>query len=395
VLIGGVVELALRRVGVKPRGLDAAGLALVVPDAWTGFRLRPDVGGPVEWVQTNDLGMHAPRSFALARPSGVLRVAVLGSSVVYGPGQYFHQTIPYSIERGLADSGYRAEVLNFGTHSFNIVNISAMMQAYVHQFDPNVVVVVVDFQVGCPNWPVVNPTVTPPDPGIRRLTWREALLKRGAQRSALLTVVEDPSLVRPRVERITGLSLEPQLHAIGPQRLPVATVPGPAPSATNAQPGSAPSGQSPLSPTKIHAYERRRERDLSAPLAAMASFCQERSIGLYFVTPYGPYFDLTDEELAQMNVHHFLIEARRVYGNERAALEAELELITQVVRRVASSHSAQVIDMLETSRRSSMRKSADFSTDGIHLTAEGNIAFGRLIAARLARDLPPPKAGLD
>ena len=85
------------------------------------------------------------------------------------------------------------------------------------------------------------------------------------------------------------------------------------------------------------AYEERRERELAAPLAAMAAFCAEKSIALYFVTPYGPYFDLTDDELARMSVHHFLEEAARVHGSERAALGAEVELITRVVRRVAAA----------------------------------------------------------
>ena len=35
-------------------------------------------------------------------------------------------------------------------------------------------------------------------------------------------------------------------------------------------------------------------------LAAMAAFAAERSIALYFVTPYGPYFDFTDDELAYL-----------------------------------------------------------------------------------------------
>jgi hypothetical protein len=39
-------------------------------------------------------------------------------------------------------------VLNFGTHGFSIVNLSALLQAYVHQLQPAAVVVVVDLQIG-------------------------------------------------------------------------------------------------------------------------------------------------------------------------------------------------------------------------------------------------------
>ena len=137
----------------------------------------------------------------------------------------------------------------------------------------------------------------------------------------------------------------------------------------------------------MRVYEERRERDLAAPLAAMAAFAAEKSIALYLVTPYGPYFDFTDDELARMSVHGFLEEAVRVHGSARAALGPEVELITRVVRRVAARGSARVIDMLDASRGSSPRTSPDFTPDAVHLTPAGNAALGRLIAARIARDV--------
>ena len=146
-------------------------------------------------------------------------------------------------------------------------------------------------------------------------------------------------------------------------------------------------GPTASSPEEIRAYEQKRERELAAPLAAMAAFSAERSITLYFVTPYGPYFDPTEDELARMDVHHFLEEAARVHGSERAAVGAEVELITRVARRVAAQGSAHVIDMLDASRRSSLRTSPDFTEDGVHLTPAGNAAFGRLIATRIIGDL--------
>ena len=130
-------------------------------------------------------------------------------------------------------------------------------------------------------------------------------------------------------------------------------------------------------------------------MAAMAAFCAENSIALYLVTPYGPYFDLTEEELARMSVHHLLEEAARVHGGERAALGEEAQLITLVARRVAAQGSAHVIDMLDASRRSSLRSSRDFTEDGVHLTPAGNAAFGRLIAIRILEDLPQQAGGRD
>ena len=165
-LAAGAVELGLRAGGARPRA--APELSIVVPDGWTGFRLRPGVSGQEAFV-TNDLGMHAPRSYALARPPGVLRAAVLGSSVVYGLATPFADTIPGVVERELQAAGHRAEVLNFGTHAFTIVHVSALLQAYVHQLQPDAVVVVIDLQVGLPRWPDVRPGAASAEEGIETL----------------------------------------------------------------------------------------------------------------------------------------------------------------------------------------------------------------------------------
>ena len=207
-LVAGAAEVGLRAAGVEPR--VPIELSNVVPDGWTGFRLRPGVSGPEPYV-TNDLGMHAPRSYELGHRRGGLRVAVLGSSVVYGLNVPFAETIPMAIERELQAVGHRAEVLNFGTNGFSIVNLSALLQAYVHQFQPDVVVVVVDLQIGLPRWPAVHPSAAP-DEAIEKLGWWEGLRKRGSGKSAVLTLLDDPRRARRWIRRATGLPLRPRQH---------------------------------------------------------------------------------------------------------------------------------------------------------------------------------------
>jgi hypothetical protein len=382
VLAGGT-ELVLRAAGVEPP--PAAEPSNVIPDGWTGFRLRPGVSGHEPDV-TNDLGMHAPRSYTLARPPGTLRVAVLGSSVVYGLNVSFPETLCGNLERELQAAGQQAEALNFGTHGFSIVHVSALWQAYVHQFQPDVAVLVLDLQVGLPRWPDVRPGAA--GEGIEKLDRWQALVKRGARRSVLLAHLDDPRAARRWIRRTTGLPLQPRSGPAARRRAGPAA-PAPAPVAI---PSAALTATAPLS---VRDYEQRRERELAAPLAAMAASAAERSIPLYFVTPYGPYFDLTDEELARMSVHHFLEEAARVHGGERAALGAEVELITRVARRVATRGPASVIDMLDASRRSSLRTSPHFTEDGVHLSPTGNAALGKLIASRILRDLPPRSGDPD
>jgi hypothetical protein len=275
-VVAGAFELGLRAAGAGPRA--AAEQSHIVPDGWTGFRLRPGVSGQEASV-TNDLGMHAPRSYTLARPPDSLRVAVLGSSVVYGLATGFADTIPGVVERELQAAGHRAEVLNFGTHAFTIVNLSALLQAYVHQFQPDVVVVVVDLQVGFPEWPAVRPGASALDEGIERLGWWEALLKRGSGKSALLTLFDDPRRARRWIRRATGLPLQPRSRP-APPRQAEARSPLAAPAVPTAS--ASPTASSPES---VRAYEGGRERELAAPMAAMAAFSAEKSILLYFVTP--------------------------------------------------------------------------------------------------------------
>jgi lysophospholipase L1-like esterase len=374
-------ELALRAGGLRPR--PPAELARVVPDGWTGFRLRPGVAGE-EAVVTNDVGMHAPRSYPLARPPGSLRVAVLGSSVVYGVAAGFADTIPGVVEREFREAGHPAEVLNFGTHGFTIPNVSAQLQAYVHQFQPDAVVVVLDLQVGQTHWPAVRPAEAAAD-AIEKLGWGRALVRRGSRWSALLTLLDEPRLARRWVRRATGLPLRPPPPATPGGRARVRPSPSAAPSA-RAGPTDA-GGPAAGSPEDLRAYEERRERDLGAALAAMAAFCAEKSIARYFVTPYGPYFDVTEDELAGMTIRGLIAEPTRLRGSEREALRAEVELITRVARRVAAESSAQVIDMLEASRGASLRTSQHFDRDGVHLSRWGNAAVGELIARRVLRDL--------
>jgi hypothetical protein len=187
---GGALELGLRAAGAGPR--SAAELSHVVPDGWTGFRLRPGTSGQ-EALLTNHPGLHAPRSYALVRPPEALRVAVLGSSVTYGMAMGFADTIPAVVERELLAAGHHAEVLNFGTHAFTIVNLSAQLQAYVHQFQPDVVVAVVDLQVGFPDWPAARLAAASPDEGSERLGWWGTLVRRGSEKSALFALFDEPA----------------------------------------------------------------------------------------------------------------------------------------------------------------------------------------------------------
>jgi hypothetical protein len=133
VMLAGLVgEGYLRHKGKTPQVLASVGLAAIVDDAWAGWRLRPHVRTGPEYVVTNNQGMHAHNDYPLEKRKGQVRVAVMGSSVAYGLGVNFDDTISIAIERRLRDKGLNAEALNFGTHGYNIANVAPMAYLSVH-----------------------------------------------------------------------------------------------------------------------------------------------------------------------------------------------------------------------------------------------------------------------
>ena len=218
--------------------------------------------------------------------------------------------------------------------------------------------------------------------GSRSSSGWEALLKRGAARSALLAVFDDPRPARRWIRRASGLPLRPRAARPGRRR--------PDRERRPCRRGRPPPR---VRRRRIRAYEERRERELAAPLAAMAAFCAEKSIAIYFVTPYG----------ALLRPHRRRAGAhgggpvprgggrgpRQRAPRARGARSSWSPACSAVV---AARGSARVIDMLEASRAASLRDLPDFAADGIHLTTTGNAALGRLIARRILRG-PAPGSG--
>src|SRR5258706_7162849 len=103
----GLAEIALRAIGEKPQDLAVAGLSATIADGWTDWPMRPEAHAR-EYVVTNAYGMHEDREVTLAKPAGVRRIAMVGSSVTWGPGLPLEDTIPRSAERELKKAGCNA-----------------------------------------------------------------------------------------------------------------------------------------------------------------------------------------------------------------------------------------------------------------------------------------------
>ena len=431
-IIGGIFEAGLRLGGHQPIPLATRGLSATVADRWTEWAMRPSVSSGPEYVWTNAYGLHEDREIALTKPNDVIRVAVVGSSVVWGPGHNFPNTIPRAAEIKLKGEGCAAEVINFGNMGFNGVNISSLMQVRVHQFNPDVVVLVADLQVVSPQWPPPQPiSAMPEHNAIVKLSWYKALFVRASEDSALLSLLYSKPKVREFLERNLHLRIQQPTIETPVRTEPKAPVSGltevldksdgvtvasvgdsgqesnvkveanVAPKVNLYKPSGVASkddelltgsrGEAGLDTfnknknDEIMQSENDRSKELGAIIAAISSFYSRLEVPLYLMTPYGPYFNFTDEELKTFSLNMLADEAR-LYGSMREALARQVVLATTVLSEVGSEHGALVIDMLEASRTSDGFKNKDFSTDAIHFSAQGNRNVGEIIANRLLRD---------
>lgn len=276
-------------------------------------------------------------------------------------GENFDHTIPGSAEVELRKLGLDADVLNLATHGYNLVNISSYIQNYAHQFDPDILVLIVDLQIIFPKWPGLAPYQgTAEMTAIHKLTFWEGLIKRLSEKSVVFAWVGEPAKLSGVLKAAFGVDQIPvaSVKAVDPVRATFSgLLPGP----------------------ELAKYEELRKTEIKALLAAISSFCKVKGIKFYVSTPYGPYFQFSDEELSHFPLHVFY-ESAKIYGSVRAALPRETWIATEAIREAARKEGFGLIDMLPETRRLSMKNTKDFTSDGIHLSGVGNQNFGRRIA---------------
>ncbi|MBC8022393.1 MAG: hypothetical protein H7Y14_04700 [Burkholderiales bacterium] len=403
VVVGLAAEIALRAAGQQPQEIARVGFVATVPDGYTEWSMRPSVRLN-EYSLTNGIGLHEDREVTLARPAGMKRVAVVGSSVVWAIGEGIENTIPRSMERELVAAGCKVQVLNFGAHGYNIVHASAYVQTKVQQFRPDAVVVVMDAQMSYPQFPSVGPRADPRP--IRQLGWAEGMLKRASEYSAVLTWLDDTPRARGQLASMVRLPLAskmppkppaaPAVQPWQPLRLAARAVehwskdladrmsllraknPTPPPAmraAVRAEPEALRS---------VESYQAERARDLAALVASLSAFSKESGIDLYFTTPYAPYFHATPAEISKFSLSA-ATQVADLYGSAEAAVRRDVELASKVIASTARAHGARAIDFLPLTRSATMAEGY-FSTDGIHYTPQGYRHVGSLIAARLLQD---------
>ncbi len=92
---------------------------------------------PSVTVHTNSAGFRGTREYAIKKPAGVIRIAALGDSFVFGFGVQDQETFPAVLE---ADGGNR-EVLNLGVPGYGIDQIYLSYREIAKQYHPDIVLI--------------------------------------------------------------------------------------------------------------------------------------------------------------------------------------------------------------------------------------------------------------
>jgi len=114
------------------------------PDEVAGTWHRPRVSGLVHnegraWVETNSEGMR-DREYAVKKPAGTIRVAVLGDSMTEAMQVPIEMTFERLLERKMRScTGRRVEVMNFGMSGFGTASELLTLRDRVWKYEPDAV----------------------------------------------------------------------------------------------------------------------------------------------------------------------------------------------------------------------------------------------------------------
>lgn len=144
----------------RPRGLlplSSTKAYHKIPNDFLGYDLAPNTTAEVmgKTVTTNRWGMR-DQDYALDKPAGTMRVAMMGPSFTMGSGVGDSETYDAYLEPQLnagAAPGKHYEVMNFGVAAYSLLHQVRMLDDRVYKFHPDVVVLTDGRQ---PDGPVIR-----------------------------------------------------------------------------------------------------------------------------------------------------------------------------------------------------------------------------------------------
>jgi hypothetical protein len=138
-------------------------------DPVLGYALRPNTKGweDSNYYTTNSDGMR-DRERSVARPPGVLRIAILGDSMteaIQVPlDQTYASVFEKSLEQCVGSDGPKIEVLNFGVVGYNLAQDYLALKQKIWKYNPQVIVVALGDNAPIENSRELDPTFTRPRP---------------------------------------------------------------------------------------------------------------------------------------------------------------------------------------------------------------------------------------
>lgn len=165
VLLLGAGELALRWFGPQP---DEGYVHEKLPDSPRLYRPKPGAVGTAggDEFRINSLGMR-DKEYAVEKPPGVTRIAILGDSFTFGNGVPEEATFAKVLEASLNASrdGTTYEVMNFGVKGYDTVQELATLREVALPLEPDLIVVAYYLNdVGNPERFGETPHARPRDP---------------------------------------------------------------------------------------------------------------------------------------------------------------------------------------------------------------------------------------
>ena len=135
-----VAEIAVRVTGL-------AKVSLYTWDAYRGWGLKPDAAGwqrdeGAGFVSVNRAGFRGPQ-WTIAKPPGMLRIAVVGDSFTEAPQVAYDQTFCAVAERTLGEckglGGRKVQVMDFGIDAYGTAQELITLRRHVWQYSPDLV----------------------------------------------------------------------------------------------------------------------------------------------------------------------------------------------------------------------------------------------------------------
>jgi len=177
------------------------------------FELKPNMRGRFlgKGLRTNSFGMRGPET-TIKKPEGVVRIAGLGDSVMFGWGVEEEETYLYLLEQRLRGQGINAEILNFAVPGYNTAMELATFKDKAIHFEPDVVLLhFVNNDLDVPHF-MLEESEVPSLYGSKLLGQLGTILKPEATETGLLDIAS-----RRMDQEAWDSVLEQYRHMVGPK----------------------------------------------------------------------------------------------------------------------------------------------------------------------------------